>query len=178
MRRQTWNGVIRIPKLRKSSQSLPLLNPYLSPLSFLFLVCSLCFFRARRLTSIRSLPSHAGRSTLISHREFLPSHPAASLEPFPPFYIRVIPESPRGDSRREDVHLSLMEGSHTKSVRQTSDPSTMALIQAPGAASHAPQDPLKASESLIANFVHLDIADLIFAVRYSAITSVPPMDGV
>ena len=90
----------------------------------------------------------------------------------------MIPESPRGDSRREDVYLSLMEGSHTKSVRQTSDPSAMALIQAPGAASHAPQDPLKASESLIANLVHLDIADLIFSLRYSAITSIPSMDGV
>lgn len=54
----------------------------------------------------------------------------------------------------------------------------MALIQAPGAASHAPQDPLKASESLIANLVHLDIADLIFTLRYSAITSIPPMDGL
>lgn len=79
---------------------------------------------------------------------------------------------------REDVYIPLMEGSHPKSVRQTSDPDAMALLSAPRASSHAPQDPLKAPESCITNIVNLDVTDFLLAGRH---TSIPPgssMDSI
>lgn len=78
----------------------------------------------------------------------------------------------------KDEYLPVMEGSLAEPVRQTSDSSAMALISAVGAASHAPQDSLKASESLITNLVHLDLADLPLPCRHSPLTAIPSMDHV
>lgn len=148
---------------------LPSYSLAFSPLSIsLFHLLSGC-------RALLSLPSHAARSTLIPATSFR-LIPRLSLDP-PPFSIRVIRSLP-GETRREDDHLSIMEGSHAEPVRQAPDPDAMALVPDARPPSHASQDPLQAAESPIAYFVHFDAADLLLARRYSSFAPGASVDDV
>lgn len=79
---------------------------------------------------------------------------------------------------RDESPSSVLEGPHAKSVRQTTDPSTMALHPAVGPASHATEDSVQATQSFVADLVDFVPADLLFAGGYSEIATKSSLDPV